>query len=170
MARLVIIAVVLEGRSKSEVARGYGVSRRWVQKLVVRYAAEGQAAFEPRSRRPRASPQRTPAVVEDEIVALRKTLQGQGLDAGAATIGWHLARRQGHAPAVSTIWRVLSAAGSSSPSRTNGPAPPTSGSKPTSRTNAGSSTSPTGGSPTAPTPRSSTSSMNRPGVSGDSFR
>jgi transposase len=41
MARLVITGVVLEGRSKSEVARDYGVSRRWVQKLVARYAAEG---------------------------------------------------------------------------------------------------------------------------------
>jgi transposase InsO family protein len=111
MARLVITAVVLEGRAKSEVARDYGVSRRWVQKLAARYAAEGEAAFERRSRRPCASPQRTPAAVEDEIVALRKTLEGQGLDAGAATIGWHLAQRHGHVPAVSTIWRVLSRRG-----------------------------------------------------------
>jgi transposase InsO family protein len=111
MARLVITAVVVEGRSRSGVARDYGVSRRWVQKLVARYAAEGETAFEPRSRRPRASPHRTPAVVEDEIVALRKTLEGQGLDAGAATIGWHLQQRHGQAPAVSTIWRVLSRRG-----------------------------------------------------------
>jgi transposase len=33
MARVVITAVVVEGRSKSEVARDYGVSRRWIQKL-----------------------------------------------------------------------------------------------------------------------------------------
>ena len=33
MDRVVITAVVLEGRSKSEVARDYGVSRRWVQAL-----------------------------------------------------------------------------------------------------------------------------------------
>jgi transposase InsO family protein len=111
MARLVITAVVVEGRSKGGVARDYGVSRRWVQKLTARYAAEGEAAFEPRSRRPRASPQRTPTAVENEIVALRKTLEGQGLDAGAATIAWHLAQRHGHAPAVSTIWRVLSRRG-----------------------------------------------------------
>ena len=31
MARVVITAVVLEGRTKSAVARDYGVSRRWVQ-------------------------------------------------------------------------------------------------------------------------------------------
>ena len=44
MARVVITAVVLEGRSKSEVARDYGVSRRWVEVLVARYLAEGGAA------------------------------------------------------------------------------------------------------------------------------
>jgi transposase len=51
-AQLVITAVVLEGRSKSEVARDYHVSRYWVQQLVRRYGAEGPAAFEPRSRAP----------------------------------------------------------------------------------------------------------------------
>jgi transposase len=35
-ARLVIMAVKVEGRSKSDVARDYRVSRRWVQKLVAR--------------------------------------------------------------------------------------------------------------------------------------
>jgi hypothetical protein len=38
-AQLVITAVVLEGRSKSEVARDYDVSRYWVQQLVKRYEA-----------------------------------------------------------------------------------------------------------------------------------
>jgi transposase len=50
MARLVITAVTIEGRSKSEVAREYGVSRVWVQKLIHRFEADGEAAFEPRSR------------------------------------------------------------------------------------------------------------------------
>ena len=40
MGRLVITAVVVEGRSKSEVARDYGLSRRWVQKLVARHLLE----------------------------------------------------------------------------------------------------------------------------------
>ena len=98
MARVVITAVVLEGRPKSVVARDYGVSRRWVQKLVARYLAEGEAAFEPRSRRPRASPQRTSQATEDTIVALRKNLTEAGLDAGAETIAWHLRQQAGSAP------------------------------------------------------------------------
>jgi len=115
MARVVITAVVLEGRSKSAVARDYGVSRRWVQILVARYLAEGEAAFEPRSRRPHTSPQRTSQAVEDAIVALRKELAEAGLDAGAETIAWHLRQRASSAPSVATIWRILSRRGFVSP-------------------------------------------------------
>ena len=51
-AQLVITAVVLQGRSKTEVARDYDLSRQWVYQLVTRYRAGGSAAFQPRSRRP----------------------------------------------------------------------------------------------------------------------
>jgi transposase InsO family protein len=47
------------------------------------------------------------AEVEDQIVALRKDLAGQGLDAGPHTIAWHLAGRGDPVPSVATIWRVL---------------------------------------------------------------
>jgi transposase len=78
MARLIITAVTLEQRTKSEVAREYGVSRYWVQTLVKRFQAEGEAAFEPRSRRPHTSPHAVPVEVEDEIVRLRKELTATG--------------------------------------------------------------------------------------------
>jgi transposase InsO family protein len=121
--------VVLEGRSKSEVARGYDVSRYWVQQLVRRYAAEGEAAFEPRSRRPHSSPHAVPAAVEEQIVRLRKELSRQGLDAGADTIRTYLARRTPRSlpgdrspaapgppdfsglPSVATIWPILTRRG-----------------------------------------------------------
>jgi transposase len=63
MAQLVVTAVLVEGRSKSEVARSYGVSRRWVITLVQRFLADGEPGLLPRSRRPRSSPGRTPQVV-----------------------------------------------------------------------------------------------------------
>lgn len=108
MAQLVVAAVLVEGRSKSEVARDYGLSRRWVITLVQRYQAEGDAGLEPRSRRPDRSPTRTPVAVENDVVEIRKELTKAGHEAGAATIAFHLQRRQGHTPAVSTIWRILS--------------------------------------------------------------
>jgi transposase len=55
-ARLVITAVIVEKRPVSEVARAYGVARSWIYALLARYEAEGEAAFEPRSRRPKTSP------------------------------------------------------------------------------------------------------------------
>jgi hypothetical protein len=42
-ARLVIIAVVVEGRSQGEVARAYGVSQGWVSRLVARVPGRGRA-------------------------------------------------------------------------------------------------------------------------------
>jgi transposase InsO family protein len=111
LGRLVVAAVRLEGRSKSEVARSYGVSRQWVHELVRRFEAEGEAGLEARSRRPLTSRQQTLLEVEDEIVGLRKALQEEGLDAGAHTIAYHLVKRRGAAPAPSTIWRILSRRG-----------------------------------------------------------
>jgi transposase len=112
LARVVITAVVVEGRSMSEVARDYGVSRVWVQKLVHRYQREGPAAFQSRSRRPHANPRAVGVEVEDQIIRYRKELSKKGLDAGAETIAAHLqAAGTDPVPAVSTIWRVLSRRG-----------------------------------------------------------
>ena len=110
-ARLVITAVTVEKRPVSEVARSYGVARSWIYTLLARYRAEGKAAFEPRSRRPRTSPRAINAGAADLIVRLRKELTEQGLDAGPDTIAWHL--RQHHQVTVSaaTVARYLAARG-----------------------------------------------------------
>ena len=89
-ARLVITAVTVEKRPVSEVARSYGVARSWVCALLARYEAEGEAAFEPRSRRPKTSPSAISPETVELITRLRKELAGQGLDAGPQTIAWHL--------------------------------------------------------------------------------
>jgi transposase InsO family protein len=107
LARYVVDAVVVEGRSYREVARAHGVSKSWVGKLVGRFRAGGYPAIEPRSRAARRIPHRTPDALEDEIVALRKELAELGLDAGAQTIHYHLGTRHEAVPSVSTIWRVL---------------------------------------------------------------
>ena len=111
-ARLVITAVVAEGRTQGEVARQYGVSQGWVSRLMARYRAEGEAAFEPRSRRPVTSPRAIPDSTAELIVWLRKDLAGQGLDAGPHTIAWHLQHHH-HQARVSpaTISRYLARAG-----------------------------------------------------------
>jgi transposase InsO family protein len=106
-ARLVITAVVAEGRSQGEVARCYGVSQGWVSRLVGRYRAEGESAFEPRSRRPKTSPAAVSDAAVELIVALRKDLSGQGLDAGPDTICWHLQHHHHIKVGSATVSRYL---------------------------------------------------------------
>jgi len=106
-ARLVITAVVVEGRTQTEVARTYGVTQGWVSRLVTRYRAEGEAAFEPRSRRPKDSPSATTRDVVEYVVELRHDLVNRGLDAGAATIAWHLSQFKKLEVSISTINRIL---------------------------------------------------------------
>jgi transposase InsO family protein len=106
-ARLVITAVVIERRPQAEVAREYQVSKGWVSKLVARYRVEGDAAFEPRSRRPKRSPTAIPDSTVELIVELRQRLTGQGLDAGADTIAWHLEHHHHVRVSRATIDRTL---------------------------------------------------------------
>jgi transposase len=110
-ARLVITAVIVEGRSQSAVAREYGVSQGWISRLVARYRLEGQAACEPRSRRPQTHPSRLPQATIDLIIELRAKLAGKGLDAGPHTIAWHLQQHHGLIVSVASIHRNLHAAG-----------------------------------------------------------
>lgn len=108
LARYVVEAVIVEGRSYREVARAHGVSKSWVGKVVGRFREGGYEALTPRSRAPGHIPHRTPVDVEERIVALRGELTGAGFDAGAVTIHFHLtAEGLEHVPSVSTIWRIM---------------------------------------------------------------
>ncbi|MGH3247274.1 MAG: helix-turn-helix domain-containing protein [Trebonia sp.] len=110
-ARLVITAVTVEKRPVSEVARSYGVARSWIYTLLDRYQAEGEAAFEPRSRRPKTSPTAIGDDAAGLIVRLRKELAGQGLDAGPQIIAWHLERHHQLKVSPATVSRYLARAG-----------------------------------------------------------
>jgi transposase InsO family protein len=107
MGRYLVEAHLREGRPVAELAAAHGVHRSWIYKLLARYRDHGEAGLVARSRRPCSSPTAVADVVEDEIVALRKRLVEDGLDAGAVTIHWHLSRHHDQVPSVSTIWRIL---------------------------------------------------------------
>lgn len=105
----------------SAEARRLGVHRQTLHKYAGRVRVEGVDGLYPRSRRPRSSPRRLPAHVEDEVVACRKELAGQGLDNGATSIRYRLldhpellADADGVAAAVpsrASINRILAARG-----------------------------------------------------------
>jgi transposase InsO family protein len=119
LAGYVIDAVLVEKRSVREVAAAHGISKTWLYELLDRYRQQGEAGLQSQSRRPRSSPTSVSAAIEDEIVALRKSLAGEGLDAGAHTIHYHLLlehrRNKAVVPSVATIWRVLSRRGHVTP-------------------------------------------------------
>lgn len=104
-----LIAAVAGGEvNVTAVCREHGISRDTFYRWRNRYRDEGLAGLEPRPSTPMRSPSRTSTAVEDMVVALRKKLDEDGLDAGAATIQWHLGRRGLRAvPSTTTIWRIL---------------------------------------------------------------
>lgn len=112
--RRLIVEVALDDLNVTEFCREHGISTWFFYQLRKRYAAEGEAGLVARSRAPKTVANRTPDWVEDVIVDLRKELDGQGLDAGAATIWSHLRGRlpaDTAVPSEATIWRVLSRRG-----------------------------------------------------------
>jgi transposase len=110
-ARLVITAVVVEGRPAGEVAKDYGVARSWVYELVARHRVEGDAAFEPRSRRPKTSPGAVPDTTVEQIIHARQRLVAEGLDGDPATIAWALGHHHQVTVSPATVHRVLRRAG-----------------------------------------------------------
>ena len=107
---ILIKAVTLQGMTYGQVAAHYGVSKTLVHKLHHRWLEEGDAAFEPRSRRPTSTPNRTPDPIRERVLEVRDELTSRGLDAGADTIGEHLVCEQ-IMLSRATIWRILTANG-----------------------------------------------------------
>jgi transposase len=107
LARYCVNAVLVEGRSVREVAAATGRSKSWVHRHVALYRTGGEEALIPLKRGPRVPANLISGVIEDEIVAWRKRLGEDGLDAGAKTISWHLSQDGSTPPALSTIHRVL---------------------------------------------------------------
>jgi transposase len=153
-ARLVITAVVIEGRSQGEVARAYGVSQGWVSRLVTRYRGEGEAAFEPRPRRPRTSPAAIADSTVELIISLRKELAGRGVDAGPQTICWHLDQHHQIRVSAATVSRYLTRHGLVTPEPAKRPKSSYLRFAAELPNECWQSTSPTTGSRAAPTPRS----------------
>jgi transposase InsO family protein len=109
--QVAVLKVVSAQLSVTAAAAQCGISRGHLHRLLRRYREGDLEAIEPQSRRPHASPQRTSVAVRDRIVELRTDLVAHGLDAGPATIAWHLEREGLPVPSTSTIRRVLHGAG-----------------------------------------------------------
>lgn len=112
-ARKLMVQRYRAGWPAARVAEQLGVSRATVHKWLGRYRAEGPTGLLDRSSRPRSSPCRTPAEIEQQILQLRAlTHRGPVFLAGqlglvASTVGRVLRRHQ--VPALSAIDAVTGA-------------------------------------------------------------
>jgi transposase InsO family protein len=108
LALYAVLQVVKEKRSRRTVALGIGRSKSWVSDKVLAYETHGEEGLKPAKRGPKTPPaNRTAMAVEDAIVAMRKMLDEDGLDAGASTIRYHLLEQSGSSPSRATIHRIL---------------------------------------------------------------
>jgi transposase InsO family protein len=118
--RRAIVEAVPAELNVAEFCRVHAVSTWFFWDLRRRHARDGDAALQPKSRAPHHPHGRTLVDVEDAIVAKRKELDDAGLDAGAASIAFHLRDLPG-LPSESTIWRVLTGRGLITPQPTKAP-------------------------------------------------
>lgn len=111
--RAIVLAITEGGMPITDAAAKFGITPRWTRELLHRYERDGLAGLEPRSRRPRSNPAATPDPIRADILRLRDELVRAGLDAGAESI--HARLPTPTRPSVSTIWRILRAAGTVTP-------------------------------------------------------
>jgi transposase InsO family protein len=111
LSQVIILSLLHDGLTPTQAALRFGVSRAWIYQLLARYKQGGLEALEPRSRRPHHNPRALNQALRQEIIRLRTELIAEGLDAGAASIAWHLGEAKMHVPALCTIWRILKAEG-----------------------------------------------------------
>jgi transposase InsO family protein len=70
--RLLIVRRYQAGWAKARIAEAMGVSRKCVHTWISRFEAAGELGLHDRSSRPRTMPTRTPAALENHIVAWRR--------------------------------------------------------------------------------------------------
>jgi transposase-like protein len=73
-----VLAVLSDGRSVSEVAGQWGVSRQSLHTWLRRYEDFGLGGLEPRSRRPVSCPHQMSGVLEAQILEMRRAHPGWG--------------------------------------------------------------------------------------------
>jgi transposase len=86
----------------SETARLWQTSRHVVRKWVRRYQEEGLPGLADRSRRPKRSPKRTPAEVEEKVIAARRRT-----GYGRKRLAWYLFREEELVLSPNTIRHIL---------------------------------------------------------------
>jgi transposase InsO family protein len=99
-----VLAVIGDGRTVSEVAKDWGVSRRTMHRWLARYEGDGLEGLNNRSHRPAQSPHQMPPAVEAVVLEMRRSHPYWG----ARRIAFELVRKRvERAPSESAVYRCL---------------------------------------------------------------
>jgi len=99
-----VLAVIGDGRTVSEVATDWGVSRRTMHRWLLRYEGDGLEGLNNRSHRPAQSPHQMPPAVEAMVLEMRRSHPYWG----ARRIAFELGRKRVElAPSESAVYRCL---------------------------------------------------------------
>ena len=122
-ARLIITAVIVEGRSQGEAARAYGVNAELGQPPGRPLPRRGRGRVRAPLTAPQDQPDGDPSAhtVDADHRTRGKLTVAAGLDAGPDTIAWHLAHHHGTRVSVATISRYLTRLGLVTPQPTKRP-------------------------------------------------
>jgi transposase InsO family protein len=101
-----VLAVISEGRTVSEVAAAWRVSRQTMHAWLARYEAEGLEGLADRSHRPVSCPHQMPAELVARVLEMRRAHPGWGPRRITAELA-----RKGTAVSESAVYRCLSRAG-----------------------------------------------------------
>jgi transposase InsO family protein len=100
-----VLLALAPGANVSELCRRFGIERSTGHKWIKRYKSEGPAGLTDRSRRPHASPSKTDAATEAEVLRIRAANNNAW---GGRKIAWTLeANGWPTMPAESTITDIL---------------------------------------------------------------
>src|SRR4030081_4088627 len=99
-----VLAVIGDGRTVSEVATDWGVSRRTMHRWLALYEGDGLEGLNNRSHRPARCPHQTSPGVEAMVLEMRRAHAYWG----ARRIAFELARKHiQQAPSESAVYRCL---------------------------------------------------------------
>ena len=99
-----VLAVIADGRTVSEVARDWGVSRQTLHAWLARYEDDGLEGLGNRSHRPAHCPHQIPAGIEAQLLEMRRAKPFWG----ARRLALELARKGVQpAPSKSSVYRSL---------------------------------------------------------------
>jgi len=107
-ARQAAIERFLSGERPTTICSSLGRSTQWFYKWLKRFHQGSDDWFKERSRRPAGNSRRTAEALEQQVIAVRKELDAQGLFCGDQAILWHLEDMSARPlPSLRTVARIL---------------------------------------------------------------